>query len=115
MSATRRPTTTARKDTCGPVCPSSSAAWRPPSRGGPAGGSAGAGVRGGCARPLPRPPRSAAVLAYSDSLQPVREFAAAHAERSGLDPDRTADFVLAVAEVAANSLRHASGAGTAHI
>jgi anti-sigma regulatory factor (Ser/Thr protein kinase) len=76
---------------------------------------AGGRVPRACARPLPRPPRRADVLAYAGSLQPVREFAAGHAERSGLDPDRTADFVLAVAEVAANTLRHASGTGTAHI
>jgi anti-sigma regulatory factor (Ser/Thr protein kinase) len=76
---------------------------------------AGGRVPRACARPLPRPPRRADMLAYSDNLHPVREWAAGHAERSGLDPDRTADFVLAVAEVAANSLRHASGTGTAHI
>jgi anti-sigma regulatory factor (Ser/Thr protein kinase) len=81
----------------------------------PSGDYAGGRVPRASARPLPRPPRRADMLAYSGNLKPVREFAAGHAERSGLSLDRTADFVLAVAEVAANSLRHASGTGTAHI
>jgi anti-sigma regulatory factor (Ser/Thr protein kinase) len=38
-----------------------------------------------------------------------------HAERAGLDADRTADLVLAVGEVTANTLRHTHGGGTASV
>jgi anti-sigma regulatory factor (Ser/Thr protein kinase) len=76
---------------------------------------AGGRVPRASARALPRPPSRADALPYAAALRPVREFVAGHAERSGLDPDRAADLVLAVAEVAANTLRYASGAGTVHI
>jgi anti-sigma regulatory factor (Ser/Thr protein kinase) len=72
---------------------------------------AGGRVPAAAARPLSPPPSHAERLAYSADLHSVREFVAGHAERSGLDPDRAAELVLAVAEVAANTLRHASGAG----
>ena len=38
-----------------------------------------------------------------------------HAAAAGLNPDRTADLVLAVDEVASNSLRHGGGRGTLRI
>jgi anti-sigma regulatory factor (Ser/Thr protein kinase) len=63
------------------------------------------------ARPLPRPPRRAARLVYAGDLRPVRDFVARQAEEAGLGPDRSADLVLAAGELAANSLRHASGTG----
>jgi anti-sigma regulatory factor (Ser/Thr protein kinase) len=60
----------------------------------------------------PPPPAHAMLLSYSRDLRPVRAQVASCARAAGLLPDRTADLVLAVSEVAANSLRHASGTGT---
>jgi anti-sigma regulatory factor (Ser/Thr protein kinase) len=62
----------------------------------------------------PPPPADAVLLPYSRDLRPVRAQVASCAREAGLAPDRTADLVLAVSEVAANSLRHASGTGTLH-
>jgi len=63
-------------------------------------------------RPFADPPAGAAVLAYRDDLARVRAFAAGHARRAGL-PDRLVrDLVIAVGELAANTLVHTSGAGT---
>jgi anti-sigma regulatory factor (Ser/Thr protein kinase) len=67
----------------------------------------------GCEAPLPPPPPGAGAVSYHRDLQPVRELAAAHAARAGLAPDRAADLVLAVSELAANTLRHTAGGGTA--
>jgi anti-sigma regulatory factor (Ser/Thr protein kinase) len=62
--------------------------------------------------PLGDPPPDAAVLAYRDDLARVRAFTARHAHQAGL-PDRLVrDLVIAVAELAANTLVHTSGAGT---
>lgn len=66
------------------------------------------------ARPLSPPPARAQRIDYSDSLQPVRDFVARLARRFGLDADRGSDLVLAVGELAANTLRHTQGAGTVH-
>lgn len=62
--------------------------------------------------PLPQPPASAARLAYSRDLRPVRALVARYAADGGLPPHRASDLTLAVSEVAANTLRHASGDGT---
>jgi len=63
-------------------------------------------------RPFADPPAGAAVLAYRDDLARVRAFAAGHARRAGL-PDRLVrDLVIAVGELAANTLVHTTGAGT---
>ncbi|MGH3408673.1 MAG: ATP-binding protein, partial [Streptosporangiaceae bacterium] len=66
------------------------------------------------ARPLRRPPARAEHLAYRGDLRPVRDFVTRFAQRSGLGPDRAADLVLAVGELAANTLRHTSGGGVVH-
>jgi anti-sigma regulatory factor (Ser/Thr protein kinase) len=65
-------------------------------------------------RPLPAPPDRAEHLAYRGDLRPVRDFTGRFAARSGLDPDRAAELVLAVGELAANTLRHTSGGGVVH-
>jgi len=62
-------------------------------------------------RPLPLPPKSAATLCYGADLRPVRRVVADHADHAGLSHERALDLVLAVSEVAANTLRHASGDG----
>jgi anti-sigma regulatory factor (Ser/Thr protein kinase) len=64
-----------------------------------------------CDRPLPAPPGYARTLSYGSDLRPVRRLVTAYASSVGLPPDRAADLVLAVSEIAANTLRHASGDG----
>jgi anti-sigma regulatory factor (Ser/Thr protein kinase) len=63
-------------------------------------------------RPLSTPPDGAERLQYSTSLTDVREFTAALAARAGLRPHRVGDLVIAVAELAANTLAHTGGPGT---
>src|SRR6266566_4945359 len=62
--------------------------------------------------PLSTPPDDAEVLRYRASLAQVRKFTAARARRAGLPPRRVNDLVIAVAELAANTLVHTSGPGT---
>lgn len=57
------------------------------------------------------PPADAAALTYDHNLRPVRALVAAFARESGLPPARCTDLVIAASEVAANTLRHTSGAG----
>jgi anti-sigma regulatory factor (Ser/Thr protein kinase) len=64
---------------------------------------------------LPPPPASAAFLAYSTRLDSVRALVGRHAEHAGLPVERCADLVLAVSEVAANTLSHTRGGGTVHV
>jgi len=66
-------------------------------------------------RPLGDPPADAAVLAYRDDLARVRAFTARHAHQAGLPDRRVRDLVIAVAELAANTLVHTSDAGTLYI
>jgi anti-sigma regulatory factor (Ser/Thr protein kinase) len=68
------------------------------------------------AAPLPDPPGRPAELEFgSGSLAGLRWLVARHATAAGLDPSRAADLVLAVDEVATNSLRHGGGRGTLRI
>lgn len=64
------------------------------------------------ARTLRMPPDDAEVLRYRANLAEVRKFTAERALRAGLSPDRANDLVIAVAELAANTLVHTSGPGT---
>jgi anti-sigma regulatory factor (Ser/Thr protein kinase) len=68
-----------------------------------------------CNKPLSPPPEHAEALAYRDTLHPVRSFVASRAKRAGLAPLRIPDLVLAVSELAANTLRHTSDSGTVHV
>lgn len=61
--------------------------------------------------PLPPPTTQTEALAFRDQLGRVREFAAHQARAAGLGADRAGDLVLAVSELAANALRHATGDG----
>lgn len=61
---------------------------------------------------LSTPPADAEVLAYRAELGSVRRFVAARASAAGLSPRRIADLVMAVSELAANTLAHTRGAGT---
>jgi anti-sigma regulatory factor (Ser/Thr protein kinase) len=79
--------------------------------------SMGWGLEGGPARPheaaLPTPPASFEQVAFAmGQLQDVRAFVTHHAAAAGFDPERTSDVVLAVNEVATNSLRHGGQRGT---
>jgi anti-sigma regulatory factor (Ser/Thr protein kinase) len=63
--------------------------------------------------PLPEPPGGVEEMAFGvGQLDLVRSWAAQGAAASGLDSGRTSDLVIAVNEVATNSLRHAGGRGT---
>jgi anti-sigma regulatory factor (Ser/Thr protein kinase) len=68
-----------------------------------------------CTGALPRPPADAEALGYRDDLHPVRSFITSRAERAGLTPDRIHDLVLAISELAANTLYHADGGGTVQV
>ena len=66
--------------------------------------------------PLPEPPASAQELAFgADPLAALRWFVARRAAEAGLGASRLTDLVLAVHEVATNSLRHGGGRGTLRI
>ena len=68
------------------------------------------------AAPLPDPSSRPAELGFgSGSLAGLRELVSRQAAAAGLDPSRTADLVLAVDEVATNSLRHGGGRGTLRV
>jgi anti-sigma regulatory factor (Ser/Thr protein kinase) len=65
---------------------------------------------------LPSPPADAHRMAFSHhDLRDVRCFAAEHGTAAGLEPDRRADLVLALSEVATNSVLHAGGGGTVRL
>lgn len=66
-------------------------------------------------RPLAAPPAGAVCVRYRTDLQPVRAAVSGAAFRARLADGRDSDLVLAVSEVAANTLRYAGGAGTLHI
>jgi anti-sigma regulatory factor (Ser/Thr protein kinase) len=68
------------------------------------------------AAPLPDPSSRPAELGFgSASLAGLRELVSRQAAAAGLDPSRTADLVLAVDEVATNSLRHGGGRGSLRV
>jgi len=66
-------------------------------------------------QPLPDPPPDAARVPYTTptALIEIRRFIAAHARAAGLPDDRVDDLVLAVNELAENTLRHTDHGGTA--
>ena len=62
--------------------------------------------------PLPEPPASAEELAFGDGpLGALRWFVARRGAEAGLGGTRLSDLVLAVHELATNSLRHGGGRG----
>lgn len=68
------------------------------------------------AEPLPAPPASVPVIDFdASSLSALRDVVTARAAEAGLDDRRTGDLVLAVNEVATNSVRHGGGSGTLRI
>jgi anti-sigma regulatory factor (Ser/Thr protein kinase) len=68
------------------------------------------------ADPLLDPPDSAEELHFDgDSLSDVRECVAGRAEDTGLSSARADNLVLAVNEIATNSIRHAGGSGVLRV
>jgi len=68
------------------------------------------------AEPLPEPPDSALELAFGDGpLEALRWLVGRAADEAGLGFSRAADFVLAVHELATNTVRHGGGRGTLRI
>jgi anti-sigma regulatory factor (Ser/Thr protein kinase) len=65
-----------------------------------------------CSLPLPPPPPDAMPYTYRTDLSEVRTLVYKHARDAGLTEARANDLVLAVSEVAANTLRHTQSAGT---
>jgi anti-sigma regulatory factor (Ser/Thr protein kinase) len=74
-----------------------------------------AGIPPGSDRPLSRPPARAGILRYKSDLRPLRSMVASAAQQAKLPAWRVSDLVLAVSELAANSLQHARGGGEARL
>ena len=62
-------------------------------------------------RELSSPPPEAARLTFRDDQSGVRRFAATQAKQAGLSTKRVSDMVMAVGELAANTLMHTTGKG----
>lgn len=73
------------------------------------------GIPRPCLQPLPDPPAQAEVLRYQRDLQPLRALTRRRASLSGLAEDRADDLILAVTELATNTLRHSPNGGTLRI
>jgi anti-sigma regulatory factor (Ser/Thr protein kinase) len=67
------------------------------------------------AGPLPEPAVAAVFAFDGPRLSAARRFARSEAVAAGLDGDRVLDLVLAVGELAANSIRHGGGRGTVRV
>jgi anti-sigma regulatory factor (Ser/Thr protein kinase) len=65
-----------------------------------------------CSLSLPAPPHDAMFHTYRTDLSEVRALVLKHARDAGLTDARANDLVLAVSEVAANTLRHTQSEGT---
>jgi anti-sigma regulatory factor (Ser/Thr protein kinase) len=65
-----------------------------------------------CDSPLAPPPGGARMLVYADDLRTVRHIVSAQAAVAGLPPSRAGDLLIAVGELAANTLAHSPGHGT---
>lgn len=65
-----------------------------------------------CSLPLLAPPRDVMTYTYRTDLSRIRALVLQHAKEAGLTDARASDLVLAVSEVAANTLRHTNSHGT---
>jgi anti-sigma regulatory factor (Ser/Thr protein kinase) len=65
--------------------------------------------------PLPAPPPDAMTYRYTTDLAAVRTVVYRYAMLAGLPESRAIDLVLAVSEVAANTVRHAQSPGSLKI
>jgi len=67
-------------------------------------------------RPPPPRPAGAARLPFgAGDLRRLRALVASHAERAGLGQERATGVVLAVSEIASNSLKYGGGRGELHV
>jgi anti-sigma regulatory factor (Ser/Thr protein kinase) len=67
-------------------------------------------------KPLPEPPSPPPELAFDiDSLRAVRLMVSRHAAGIGMSDDRACDLMLAVDELATNSVRHGGGRGVLRV
>jgi anti-sigma regulatory factor (Ser/Thr protein kinase) len=67
-------------------------------------------------RPVPPPPDGAASMSFgTGGLRQLRAFVAGRAEQAGLGEEPATRFVLAVSEIASNSVRHGGGHGELRI
>jgi anti-sigma regulatory factor (Ser/Thr protein kinase) len=64
---------------------------------------------------LPEPAEEPEELGFRRELWDVREFVSERAQDAGLEPDRRLDLVLAVSELATNSVLHGGGGGTVRV
>jgi anti-sigma regulatory factor (Ser/Thr protein kinase) len=71
--------------------------------------------RPGGGGPLPPPPSGAMSYRYTTDLAAVRAVVYRYARQAGLPESRAIDLVLAVSEVAANTVRHAKSPGSLKI
>ena len=74
-----------------------------------------AGAQLNCDRMLSVPPGDAETLEYARDLRPVRRFVATSRRQAGLAAEQVTDLVLAVSELAANTLLHTAAGGTVTI
>jgi anti-sigma regulatory factor (Ser/Thr protein kinase) len=70
------------------------------------------GLPSSCGAPLPAWPDTAVIHPYRSDLSQVRALVLKSAREAGLPDERADDLVLAVSEVAANTLRHTPSSGT---
>jgi anti-sigma regulatory factor (Ser/Thr protein kinase) len=67
-------------------------------------------------RPLPPPPAHAAELGFGvEGLAGVRRLVSARAAAAGMAEPLISDLVLAVNELATNTIRHGAGRGMMHV
>jgi anti-sigma regulatory factor (Ser/Thr protein kinase) len=67
-------------------------------------------------KPLPEPPSPPSAMAFDiDTLGTVRRIVSAHAAGAGMSAWRTGDLILAVDELATNSVRHGGGRGVLRV
>lgn len=65
---------------------------------------------------LPEPDKATFQMRFGcERLAVVRQLLASHANSAGIAPERTSDLVLAVNELAANSVRYGGGSGTLRV
>jgi anti-sigma regulatory factor (Ser/Thr protein kinase) len=72
------------------------------------------GLTGG-ESPLPEPPAGLEVLTYREDPGEARAFVRRQGHAAGLREPRLTDLVIAVGELAANTLRHTGGPGTVRV
>jgi len=72
-------------------------------------------ARPGDDEPWPPPAREPVSYHYTTDLAAIRAIAHEHAVKAGLSEARAIDLVLAVSEVAANTVRHAKSPGSLQI